>query len=882
VNYGGSDGTTWVFGGSVLVIDVADSDTSNSSLTIEHASDNWRIVEHDATASALPTPSAGCSYGSGGTNTHEINCPSAFLISHVVVFAGAGDDSVEFSVDNPLLQLSAYGELGDDVLAGGSGADFLAGDVGATDSQNDYRASDSVADGADLLIGGCGQDFYAGGGGSDTVSFTNDGCVAHDAGVTVTLSDTASAMNDATEGEDVGGAQNSIENVTGTPGSDTITGDSGPNIIEGGAGADAVSGGAGNDSLLPQGGVDEVFGGAGDDDSNTRDSGADTVHCDDGADDEVIADAIGIDVVDGDCEFVDRGTPTPPVDPSPPTNPTPPTNPAPPANPAGSVEVGGVLFKRVSDTTRRKAFPEIRGMQYSAAETKLNKLALAGTGPYVEWKPAGFRYGSARSGGPLGTNPTGGAWQEGDVLAVRYVDGGKTFTSPGALVSTGAATPVVVTLTLYGGVTHDSCLQDARDLAGVPFSEREAMLKALHCKVDDTMVELVKSTTSRGEVDLDSGYRCEAGKKVALAGNGRIDETITVPEGPRETDLRIYTMESTERASLVAGKGTLIASGGTEAFLIYVGSRTAQYQLPDGRWVSQKLNGGTVYVDATSVGAGTFRKVTGTGNQEVGTTKITLTPHKPGRIRIAATWTDSRGKVICGATHLDVVGTAVAPDAKRKTPGTTIRTEMGRTWRYTGAGWVDADRNTHVSSSMRRGRAAGDPWYKQFGDAIVAFFTGSQPEVVAAAGSTPTAAAAVDKLDARIAHLNLGASTALGTPASFRLIGNDGAGIVAAGAGNIVAQGAGNLISSDGASVVPSTGTNMLLGYSTKVGVIAKGGGTLITNDGAGVVANAGDNVVAQGAGNIISTNGGGIVAQGGGNIIAATGSNIVAQGGGN
>jgi len=82
-----------------------------------------------------------------------------------------------------------------------------------------------------------------------------------------------------------------------------------------------------------------------------------------------------------------------------------------------------------------------------------------------------------------------------------------------------------------------------------------------------------------------------------------------------------------------------------------------------------------------------------------------------------------------------------------------------------------------------------------------------------------------------------------------RLIGQDGATMIAAGAGNMVAAGAGNLIGQDGATVK------------------AGGLGRLIGNDGAGVVGQNGMGMIAAGAGNMI--------AAGAGNLVGNDGSSL-------
>ena len=67
----------------------------------------------------------------------------------------------------------------------------------------------------------------------------------------------------ATEGDNVGGTGNTIENVIGSGFGDTITGNTLPNRLEGGAGADTLNGGDNNDTLIGGAGGDTFNGGAG-------------------------------------------------------------------------------------------------------------------------------------------------------------------------------------------------------------------------------------------------------------------------------------------------------------------------------------------------------------------------------------------------------------------------------------------------------------------------------------------------------------------------------------------------------------------------------------------------------------------------------------------
>jgi Ca2+-binding RTX toxin-like protein len=106
-----------------------------------------------------------------------------------------------------------------------------------------------------------------------------------------------------------GDSADSIRNTTSTP-----------STLSGGDGNDSLEGGSGNDTLRGNKGVDTHAGGAGDDLIDVRGDRGDVVLCGEG-NDTVMAD--GSDVLDPDCEMVDRGG-APPPDPGSTTGPPPP------------------------------------------------------------------------------------------------------------------------------------------------------------------------------------------------------------------------------------------------------------------------------------------------------------------------------------------------------------------------------------------------------------------------------------------------------------------------------------------------------------------------------------------------------------------------------
>lgn len=111
-----------------------------------------------------------------------------------------------------------------------------------------------------------------------------------------------------TGGDDVirGGEGN--DDLEGSHGNDQVSGDAGDDIVGGGTAADTVIGGPGRDRIAGDG--SGFYSNGGSDVIDSRDGEADTVSCGLGAD-TVTADSL--DVIDGECEGVDKGsTPEPP------------------------------------------------------------------------------------------------------------------------------------------------------------------------------------------------------------------------------------------------------------------------------------------------------------------------------------------------------------------------------------------------------------------------------------------------------------------------------------------------------------------------------------------------------------------------------------------
>jgi Ca2+-binding RTX toxin-like protein len=169
-------------------------------------------------------------------------------IERVVLFGGSGNDTFYAGE----LGDSLSGSGGSDTLYGGGGNDVLSGDRSTRNFAN--SGDDMLFGGAgnDTLNGNLGNDLLDGGDGIDTAAFDSE--------VTVDLALQGSAQiirintvrnSDGTplpvpERETLV----SIENLTGSPSSDTLLGDSGANaLFDNRGGSDQFSGRGGNDDL---------------------------------------------------------------------------------------------------------------------------------------------------------------------------------------------------------------------------------------------------------------------------------------------------------------------------------------------------------------------------------------------------------------------------------------------------------------------------------------------------------------------------------------------------------------------------------------------------------------------------------------------------------
>jgi Ca2+-binding RTX toxin-like protein len=157
---------------------------------------------------------------------------------------------IQGSTGNDRIRTNSWGFAVE--LRGGAGDDVLA--AGTTDSGNDADTlsgedgNDQLDGGVgdDVLRGGAGADVLAGAAGSDTASYYSG-----TTGILVSL-----ATGAGSGGEAQGDTLSSIENVSGSQGSDSLYGNAGANVLQGWNGNDLLVGRAGKDTLTGGAGAD--------------------------------------------------------------------------------------------------------------------------------------------------------------------------------------------------------------------------------------------------------------------------------------------------------------------------------------------------------------------------------------------------------------------------------------------------------------------------------------------------------------------------------------------------------------------------------------------------------------------------------------------------
>lgn len=234
-------------------------------------------------------------------------------VASMTIYGGEGSDSIHNVTNVPMV---AYGDGGDDTIAGGSAADTLEGGLGndriSGGGGNDLLRGGDGNDlmhgegGDDQLIGDAGHDSLYGGDGADQLygglgndqlhgEAANDELRGEDGDDRLIGGDGADDLQGGNGHDELFGGQNNDtlrggegnDQLRGEGGEDTLIGDGGNDDLQGGDGEDILYGGLGNDTLFGNGGNDALRG----DDGNDRLIGGD------GADD--LQGGIGFDELFG-------------------------------------------------------------------------------------------------------------------------------------------------------------------------------------------------------------------------------------------------------------------------------------------------------------------------------------------------------------------------------------------------------------------------------------------------------------------------------------------------------------------------------------------------------------------------------------------------------
>jgi RTX calcium-binding nonapeptide repeat (4 copies) len=332
---------------------------------------------------------------SGGVTTVTTTITANRTEGEITVFAsGTGMDS-GYTFDasgtiqgNVVLSVSGAG-IGSPggILTGGAGDDTLSG-AGDRDTLIGGPGDDAISPGntaqglvAEIIDGGEGS--------RDSVGF-----VSFSPPVTVSLDGVA---NDsfATVPNARPLTISGIEDVSGTFGNDTITGNDGSNILYGLAGNDTVTGGGGI--------FDIVRGGLGVDTLNARGAvpGFTDVACGPGIDTAVVD---FIDLVDANCETLDRAA-APPPPPPPPGPPGSPGGPGAGTGPGGSNDATAPTITLAGVPSSATLAQVLKGVRVRISTNERSRVVaeLVGTATGARLKAVTNNLVLARRSLPLGT-----------------------------------------------------------------------------------------------------------------------------------------------------------------------------------------------------------------------------------------------------------------------------------------------------------------------------------------------------------------------------------------------------------------------------------------------------------------------------------------------
>jgi Ca2+-binding RTX toxin-like protein len=172
--------------------------------------------------------------------------------------------------------VDAWGDDGNDTIAGGSGSDYLLGDAG-----DDLLWVDA---GDDRLTGGAGNDQLHGGSGRDNLgALWVNGLWLDDPGNDSAWGDEDNDNVAGGSGDDTLYGGYGDDSMWGDDGNDSLSGESGSDNLHGGPGDDSLDGGTENDTLAGDAGLDTLRGGDGNDTLDGGD-GDDALYGEDGSD----------------------------------------------------------------------------------------------------------------------------------------------------------------------------------------------------------------------------------------------------------------------------------------------------------------------------------------------------------------------------------------------------------------------------------------------------------------------------------------------------------------------------------------------------------------------------------------------------------------------
>lgn len=646
-----------------------------------------------------------------------------------------------------------------------------------------------------------------------------------------------------------------------------VFGEAGNDVLQGGPLADKLVGGPGVDTMQGTAGADVIEARDGEDDT-LIDCGAE-----DSAVDAVNADLLPLDDnVDASCDTVNRasndtgGGTTPPPTGGGGTTPPPAggggTTPPPTTGTGGTTvpeqvipgtNLGGVRFENVVDTGRRVSIPDVRGKDVIAAVFALQKAG-------INFNLEPFPMNKLRKQLPTSVKPLA-KWDDGDIIVQE----------PAKVTLSGSRSTVTIVVRYWEGATVETCAQELRDLIGLPYAQFEEIAKREGCKVDDTHMQIVKTTKKPGEIDSYSGDRCELG---SVNGAGKVvDTTLSIPRDPALQDLRIVVMAGHKNAARGPGPSakdwSYIAGSNNNHLFLKILTRTGQ-----------PVNGARVTLDtgatwpAGEQADGQKEFVTGNWGSMGGgiIDQEFRTGRKAGMILIGARASDSKGHSICGAAEIPAKLIGSGKGGRPQT-GDYFNTAAGRSYKRLNNGqWLHAGPAKPLSQLPHAGRTARAEPRGFFEDLLAKFtsiFTGQH--AVSTKGATVGSLANSNIVLGQIA---LGQPLKANAPVS-QIISGGGGNVVGIGKGNIISNDGASIISNDGASIISGGGGNLTIGFNGSQ-IISGGGGNIISGGGGNVRSDA----VTVPAGDIVGFKGGAIISNDGASAVAATGAAVMAAGG--